>query len=136
MKSATSDKAGNIGNRRVLLVGDTTLDPLARLLERDPEAPPIRCSAAPYGQVYQILLDSDHSAWAFQPDYLVVWTAADLTLPSLRRLMHFESVSHDEVLREAEQFGEGILRAASRVGLVLVPTWIPPSYTRWIQTLT
>jgi FkbH-like protein len=135
MKS-TSVKAGDNGNRRVLLVGDTTLDPLARLLERDLEAPTLRCSAAPYGQVYQILLDSGHPAWAFQPDHLVVWTAPHLTLPSLGRLMRFESASHDEVLREAEQFAEGILRAASRVGLVLVPAWIVPSYARWIQTLT
>jgi FkbH-like protein len=136
MKSATSEQPTGTGNRRVLLVGDTTLDPLARLLESSQEAPALRCSAAPYGQVYQILLDSDHPAWAFHPDHLVVWTAPHLTLPSLGKLMRFESANHDEVLREAEQFGEGILRTAGRVGLVLVPTWIVPSYERWIQTLT
>jgi FkbH-like protein len=136
MKSATSDRLGDTGNRHVLLVGDTTLDPLARLLERSPEMPKLHCSAAPYGQVYQILLDSGHPAWAFQPDHLVVWTAPHLTLPSLGRLVSFEAASHDEALREAEQFAEGILKSARRVGSVLVPAWIVPSYMRWIQTLT
>jgi FkbH-like protein len=136
MKSSTSHQVCDTRNRRVLLVGDTTLDPLARLLERGLEAPTLHSSVAPYSQVYQILLDPSHPAWAFQPDHLVVWTAPHLTLPSLGRLMRFELASHDEVLREAEQFGEGVLRAANRVGLVLVPTWIAPSYARWIQTLT
>jgi len=124
----------------VLLAGDTTLDPLGRLLERGQGPLRLRTSAAPYGQVYQILLDATHPAWAFQPDSLVVWTAAQLTLPSLGKLLRFDFESaaavYEAALREAEQFAEAVLQAASRVGLVLVPSWILPSYERWIQTLT
>jgi FkbH-like protein len=122
--------------RRILLAGDTTLNPLARLLERTGEAPRLLCSAAPYGQVYQILLDRDHPAWSFQPDYLVVWTAPHLTLPSVRKMMRFEFTSHDGALREAEQFAEAVLQAAKRVAIVIVPTWALPIHERWIQTLT
>ena len=136
MNATTKDNMGETGTRRVLLAGDTTLDPLARLLERSPEAPKLRCFAAPYGQVYQILLDGGHPAWADNPDYLVVWTAPHLTLPSVGKLMRFEPASHDEALREAEQFAEAVVQAASRVALVLVPTWALPSTERWIQTLT
>jgi FkbH-like protein len=136
MKAVSSENPGKIATRRVLLAGDTTLDPLGRLLERSSEAPSLRCSAAPYGQIYQILLDGGHPAWAFQPDYLVVWTAPHLTLPSVGKLMRFEPATHDEALREAEQFADAILQASSRVGLVLVPTWVLPSHERWIQTLT
>ncbi len=126
--------------RRVLLVGDTLLDPLGRLLERDQEAPQLRTSAAPYGQVYQILFDGSHPAWSFQPDLLVVWTAPHLTLPSVGRLLRFEFESakdaYDMALREAEQFADAVLQAATRVSLVLVPTWMLPVHERWIQTLT
>jgi FkbH-like protein len=126
--------------RRVLLAGDTTLDPLGRLLERGHETPQLRTSAAPYGQVYQILLDANHSAWAFQPDVLVLWTAAQLTLPSLTKLLRFEFASptplHEAALREAEQFSDAVLQAATRVGLVLVPSWIVPTHERWVQTLS
>jgi FkbH-like protein len=121
--------------RRVLLVGDTTLDPLARMMERDSSAPKLRCLAAPYGQVFQILLDGGHSAWALQPDYLVLWTAPHLTLPSMEKMLRFEPASYDDVLREAEQFADAVLQAASRVALVLVPTWVLPSHERWIQSL-
>jgi FkbH-like protein len=126
--------------RRVLLAGDSTLDPLGRLLERGQETFQLRTSAAPYGQVYQILLDANHPAWAFEPDVLVVWTAAQLTLPSLGKLLRFEFESatalYDAALREVEQFAEAVLRAAGRVGLVLVPSWILPTHERWVQTLT
>jgi FkbH-like protein len=120
----------------MLLAGDTTLDPLARLLERGQEAPKLQCSAAPYSQVYQILLDGGHAAWAFKPDYLLVWTAPQLTLPTFGKLMRFEPASYDDALCEAEQFAEAVLHAASRVSVVLVPTWMSPSHERWIQTLT
>jgi FkbH-like protein len=122
------------------LAGDTTLDPLGRLLESSQETPRLQTSAAPYGQVYQILLDASHPAWTFEPDILVVWTAPQLTLPSLAKLLRFESGAaagaYEAALREAEEFAAAVVRAASRTGLVLVPTWVLPSYERWIQTLT
>lgn len=126
--------------KKVLLVGDTTLNPLGRLLERSSDAPRFETSAAPYGQVFQILLDENHSAWSTQPEILVVWTAAQLTIPSFARLLNFEfespSEAYEAALRETEQLASAILRAASRVGLVLVPTWILPEQKRWIQSLS
>lgn len=126
--------------RQALLVGDTTLDPLGRLLERNPDSPQLKTTAAPYGQIYQILLDPSHSAWAEQPEIVIVWTAAHLTLPSVERLLSFDYEStaevNEAVLGEAEQFADAVVRAASRVGTVIVPTWSLPAHERWIQTLT
>ena len=134
-----SEAKNELGARRVLLAGDTTLDPLGYVLEHDPEAPRLDISAAPYGQVYQILLDANHPVWSFRPDVLVVWTAPQLTLPSVGKLLRFEfesaTATYDAALREVEQFAESVLKAATRVGLTLVPTWILPSYERWIQTI-
>lgn len=134
-----SDSITNPGARRILLAGDTTLDPLARLLERDTESPQVVTSAAPYGQVFQILFDPGNQAWQFQPDVLLVWTAPELTLPSFAKLLRFDFGAadvRDAVLREAEEFAAAIVRAASRVGLVLVPSWVMPVHERWIQSLT
>ena len=135
-----SEKTNEPAVRRALIVGDTTLEPLGRLLERGSEAPRLQTSAAPYGQVYQILLDPGHSAWSFNPDVLVVWTAPQLTLPSVEKLLRFESVSaaaaYNAAHHEVEQFADAVLRAATRVGLVLVPTWLQPENERWVQTLT
>jgi FkbH-like protein len=136
MKPEANDKKIAIATKRLLLAGDTTLDPLGRLLERGSETPRLTCSAAPYGQIYQILLDGGHPAWSVRPDYLVVWTAPQLTLPSVGKLLRYEPATHDDALREAEQFANAVLQAASRAALVLVPTWVLPSHERGIQTLT
>jgi FkbH-like protein len=135
-----SETKNGTGVCKVLLAGDTTLDPLARLLERSPDAPQLQTSAAPYGQVFQILLDANHPAWAFEPDFLVVWTAPQITLPSLAKLLRFEfespATAFDAALREVEQFADAVVCGAKRVGMALVPTWILPTHERWIQTLT
>lgn len=126
--------------RRVLLVGDTTLEPLGRLLERDQTAPRLKTTSAPYGQIYQVLLDSTHPLWSSQPDVLVVWTAAHLTLPSVDNLLRFSGDSaageYGKALQEVEQFAAAVAKAADRVGLILVPTWILPAHERWVQSLT
>lgn len=125
--------------RQVLLVGDTTLDPLARYLERRQEPPCLRCTAAPYGQIYQVLLDRTHPVWEPKPDILVVWTAPNLTLPSVSKLLQYDFGSKgsrfDSALEQVDQFATAVLTAAKRVGLVLVPNWMLPASERWIQSL-
>jgi len=134
-----SEITNKTGERGVLLVGDTTLDPLARMLARGPELPKLRTTAAPFGQIYQILLDANHAVWSSEPEIVVVWTAPHLTLPSLAQMLRFDYRSvtevYDAALREAEQFADAIVSAAQRVGTVLMPTWILPTHERWIQTL-
>ncbi len=126
--------------RSVLLVGDTILDPLGRLLERCQQTPRLLASAAPYGQIYQILLDPSHPAWSVKPEILLVWTTPQLTLPSVAKLLRFEfesaAAEYDKALCEAEQFAEAVISAAARIGLVLVATWAIPPHERWIQNLT
>jgi FkbH-like protein len=126
--------------RRVLLIGDTTLDPVARMLERSEDLPQVRASAAPYGQVYQILLNPGHPAWADNPDFVVVWTAPHLTLPSVAKLLRFEfssaSAAYDQALLEVDEFADAVLQAASRGAVIYVPTWILPAYERWVQILS
>ncbi len=128
------------GVRSVLLVGDTILDPLGRLLDRCPQTPPLLASAAPYGQIYQILLDPSHPAWSVKPEILLVWTTPQLTLPSVAKLLRFEfesaAAEYDKALCEVEQFAEAVLSAAARIGLVFVATWAVPPHERWIQNLT
>jgi FkbH-like protein len=126
--------------RSVLLVGDTILDPLGRLLERCQQTPRLLASAAPYGQIYQILLDPNHPAWSVKPEILLVWTTPQLTLPSVAKLLRFEFESaeaeYDKALCEVEQFAGAVISAATRIGLVLVATWAIPPHERWIQNLT
>ena len=115
-------------------MGDTILDPLGRLLDRCPQTPPLLASAAPYGQIYQILLDPSHPAWSVKPEILLVWTTPQLTLPSVAKLLRFEfesaAAEYDKALCEVEQFAEAVLSAAARIGLVFVATWAVPPHER------
>jgi FkbH-like protein len=140
VEATRTETKDNADVRKVLLVGDTTLDPLGRILERNAELPRLEVFVAPYGQVYQTLLDASHPAWAAQPAILVVWTTPELTSPSFAKLLRFEfesaAAEFDAALGEVEQFAEAVLKAATRVGLVVVPTWALPVDERWIQTLS
>jgi FkbH-like protein len=140
IEGTKTEKKDNADVRKVLLVGDTTLDPLGRMLERSAELPRLEVSVAPYGQIYQTLLDANHPAWAAEPGILVVWTTPELTLPSFAKLLRFDfqsaATEFDAALGEVEQYAEAVLKAATRVGLVVVPTWTLPTDERWIQTLS
>jgi predicted enzyme involved in methoxymalonyl-ACP biosynthesis len=125
--------------QNLLLVGDTTLDRFARQLEANQDGPSLKAFAAPFGQIYQILLDAEHDVWSSDPDVLVIWTAPEITLPSFAEALRFESNASDHtqerVLAEVDQFADAVLKASSRVRMVLIPTWILPPHERWIQTL-
>jgi FkbH-like protein len=121
--------------KTILLLADTVIDPLNRCLNASTDAPRLRGIAAPYGQVYQALMDPAHEAWSNDPDYLLVWTIPALTLPSFQRVLAFEPVSSAAIMSEVETFADLVVRAASRVSLTLVTTWILPPHLRWVQTL-
>ncbi|MBV9179750.1 MAG: HAD-IIIC family phosphatase [Acidobacteria bacterium] len=129
-------KASKSSEKTLLLVGDTLVDPLIRLLETSPDEPKIRAVAAPYSQVHQVLVDSEHAAWRTNPDYVLIWTTPTLTLPAFQRVIQFQSISLEIVLEEVEQFAELVIQCSHKVGLVLVTTWAIPSYLRWIQSLS
>jgi FkbH-like protein len=125
---------------RVLLVGDTTLDPLARHMERNAEYLSLSFTAAPYGQVFQTLYDTGSDLWQPAPECLIVWTSPELILPAYGKLLHFEgqplSQNFDEALKEAETLANAVAFAAKRCSLVIVPSWTHTANSRWIQTLS
>lgn len=125
---------------RVLLVGDTLLDPLARHLQRDTEDVVVSCKSAPYGQVFQMLYDTSSEVWQPAPECAIVWTSPELILPSYDKLLHFEgqssSQNFNEALKEAEAFAKAIALASDRCGLMIVPSWTHTPNSRWIQTLS
>jgi FkbH-like protein len=142
MMSTATSPHGNLPTSRastltktVLLLADTVIDPLSRVFEASAEEPRLRGVAAPYGQVYQVLMDPKHAAWEAAPDYLLVWTTPGLTLPSFRSALAFEGMDVDAILGEVETFADLIVRGAANVGVTLVTTWTLAPHQRWIQAL-
>ena len=114
---------------KCLLVSDFTIDNLARLLENSPEAPEIESIVAPFNQVLQVLKGT-HECWKKGPDTAVIWTQPERVIPAFNRVLEFESVSVDELLREVDEYASLIGKAAERLKAVFVPQWVLPPHNR------
>jgi FkbH-like protein len=120
----------------ILVAGDTVLDPLAHFLAAPDPAPVASVLIGPYNQVQPLLLDADHSFWAHPADACVLWTTPTRTIPAFDALLNFRPASVNDILAEVDRFAELVVRAASRVPLLLVVSWSLPPYRRWVQAIS
>jgi FkbH-like protein len=119
-----------------LLISDFTINGLAPYLADGTESPAISCTAAPFDQVVQVLLDSDASCWSPKPDLAVVWTRPQRVITSFARLLEHETVSSEDILAEVDSFGKKLREAAKRVPMMFIPTWTWPAYDRGLGLLS
>ncbi len=117
-------------HRRCVLLADFTIDNLAGMLANDPGEPSIDPIVAPFDQVVPTLLDGTLPLWQNKPDCALIWTRPERVSESFARLMRFETVAMDDILREVDTFAEQLASVADRARFSLVPTWTLPSYHR------
>jgi FkbH-like protein len=133
--------SGHAGDRRVpvtdlLLVADSSVDPIIRFLA-DPTCPPaIKATVAPYNQVQQVLADIACRDRSDNIETVMVWTRPEGAIPTFSKILQFEPPALDDLLAEVDQFAGLICEAARRVGTVFVLSWALPPYRRWIQAIT
>jgi FkbH-like protein len=111
---------------RILLVADTVIDPLVRLLGGD-----VAATVAPYNQVRQTLLAPIEG----RPDVLLVWTTPSLAVPAFGRLLRFEPHDLPALLAEVDDFAAAVLHAAAGARFVFVTSWALPPYRRWVAAM-
>lgn len=83
-----------------------------------------------YGQVAQHLLDGGDPLWAEPTDAVVVWTTPAHASPAFQAAVSGHAWRPDELDRDVEAHVELLARAASRAGMVLIPTWVVDSSAR------
>jgi FkbH-like protein len=116
---------------RGYIVSDFTIGELERRLN-DPTAPTLLdFEAAPFDSVVPSLLGPAPP----ERDVLVVWTRPEAAVPAFDRLLGYETVGDDELLKQVEEHAELILQAASKYRAVFVPTWVIPPYKRTLGML-
>jgi FkbH-like protein len=120
-------KAPNAALHRGTLISDFTVDELVDELSVDGDAPPLAAEVAPFGQVTQCLMQPPAADAA---DFAVVWTRAEVSIPSFARALAYEDVEPAVLLAELEQFTSLILRAATNYKALFVPTWVLPTWVR------
>jgi FkbH-like protein len=115
---------------KCVLISDFNINNLSAYLENDPRVPAIHTTVAPYGQVVPTLLDEGSDAWADRPDFAVVWTRPEGVIESFAAALECRRPPVDQVLAEVKNYAEALVGIRERVGFVLVPSWVVPTYHR------
>lgn len=111
---------------RGLLISDFTIDDLARCLADEPHEPALSASVAPFGQVVPTLMSPPPP----DTDYAVVWTRAEVAVPSFAKLLEYESVELGVLLSEVDQFASLLARGLASYRFAAVVTWTLPPWQR------
>ncbi len=108
-------------SRSLKLISDFNVEPLARLLRNVPGFDAVAIDVAPFGQVYQALVEAaTEEHWA-----KIIWTQPDRVIVHFARACALESVDHNTVLAEVDSFADIIVQAANGKH-VFVADWSIP----------
>lgn len=113
-----------------VVISDFNADNLAALLTNSDEHPRIQARPAPYGQVYQVLMDPNSEYWKDDPDFAVVWTRPQGVIRSFQDVLEYTQPDLERVLDEVDQYAALLTGLKERVKFVFVPTWVLPPKQR------
>ena len=113
-----------------LLLADFNSGNLAACLRNDQTAPLFQVAEAPYDQVVPILADAGHASWAADAQIAVVWTRPEAVSPTFSAILRGDVADLGRLAAEVDRYTELLVEAGLRVQLMLVPTWVVPTYRR------
>ncbi len=113
-----------------LLLADFNSGNLAACLRNDQTAPLLEVAEAPYDQVVPILADAGHASWAADAQIAVVWTRPEAVSPTFSAILRGDVADLGRLAAEVDRYTELLVEAGLRVQLMLVPTWVVPTYRR------
>ncbi len=114
------------GRIAAILVSDFNIGPLAGFLSNAQEAQ-IDSFVAPFGQVYQTLIDRSHECWQRNVDAAIVWTRPEAVVGEFRKVLQFEAADAEQAIAEVDRFTQAIQSLTDRVATILVPNWVVPA---------
>ncbi len=106
---------------KVLLIADSTIDPLSRFISQG--RGDINVSVAAYDQVFNALTGDLASA-----DLAVVFTQPQKVSSEFGRALQYESFDRAGLSAEFDSFAGLIVKAASKLPTLAVVTWVPPPW--------
>ncbi len=110
---------------KIGLAADFNTQNLAVLLRKSPLAS-IACEEAPFGQLARLLLDGGDAFWTEASDAVVIWSQPQLAAPSFQRILLFEELPVEELLREVDHFCALIKKIPATVRTIFLPSWTIP----------
>ena len=101
----------------LLLISSFNVANLAALLSKDQEEPKIHATAAPYGQVMQLLLSPAADTWERPFNGVVIWTSPESVCESYGRLLAGEIAEPDQLRSEVDDFCRAIKSIPGHVAI-------------------
>ena len=111
--------------QRLQLISDFNIEILGRYLSNMIGIDQVEVSVAPFGQVFQSLMDQN-GPWA-EDGSVLVWTRPESILTSYRKALYYEAVDHDVALEELDGYVEALSLRAKRAKYLFHATWTLPS---------
>lgn len=121
---------------KMLLLSDWNLNPMIRLLSNPSNGVAIEAKEGPYNQVHQMLINLNHPVWTNDLDAHLVWTSPENVVPSFQRVLDYEPVNIDQILKEVDSFCNMLIASITKSRFIFMVSWSVPPHYRWIQTLT
>jgi len=115
---------------KIILISDFNLSNFAACLVNDDALAQTEAALAPFGQVMQILMDSSAACWQDKYDCAVIWTRPEAVVESFSHLLMNEPFDKQELMKEIDAYAQAVKAVSSRVGTIIVPTWVAPAYQR------
>ncbi|MDL1892486.1 HAD-IIIC family phosphatase [Sphingobacteriales bacterium CHB3] len=117
-------------NLHGLLISDFTIKTLANYLDNIDEIPKLHTHVVLIRQLIQILTPQDAPSLSSKPDFAVVWTRPDVSVPAFSKILHFQSAPVATLMSEVDAFAEAVAFLGEHTNAVFVPSWTLPSYIR------
>lgn len=118
-----------------LCISDFNIDNFAGYLNNDSQAPEAEVTVAPYGQVFQALVESNSRTWQEHYEFAVVWTQPQGVIAAFNRVLNYLPVENEELLDQVDDYAALLSQASEKVRAMFVPTWVWPSYDRALGML-
>ena len=115
---------------KCLLISDFNLSNFAGYLTNDPDYPKVQATAAPYGQVAPILMETNAEWWGKNLDFAIIWTQPETTIESFNHIINYQSVDTMKILEEVDKYCSALMNIRGRINFAFIPTWVFPSLHR------
>ncbi len=110
----------------ILIVSDFNAQNLASLLSNwSGNGQRLRATAAPFGQVMQLLLAAPSAVWGAELDAAVVWTSPQAISKAYAGVLAYEPVACEQMVGEVRAYARALAAIPPHVKSILVPTWAP-----------
>lgn len=110
----------------ILVVSDFNAQNLASLLSNCcADGMRLRATAAPFGQVMQLLLSPRAEVWGPDLDAAVVWTSPQAISKAYVNVLAYEPLSAEQMTDEVKAYALALSTIPPHLKSIFVPTWTP-----------